>query len=718
MRLRIALLPVLLVLLTVSTSVALELPETGISYDIEVQLDPETRRLDGRETIRWTNPSGTTLERMPLHLYLNAFSHERTTWMRGIPPGRFDIDKMLDRFEDPWGWSEPTSIRRDGADVAWESIRPDDGNPLDNSLIEIALDPPLAPGETVELQIEFAARLPVPFARTGGRLDYFLVAQWFPKVAVLETVGVRGATVDRWNAHQFHGPTEFYADYADFDVRIGLPEGWNLVATGKGGPEGDAAVDGVVWHRYRQRGVHDFAFCTGSNMVDIVSTHQPEGPGGEVEIHVFVPRGTEHQAARWLRSTQASLDVMGSIVGAFPYETMTVIYPPWWAFATAGMEYPTLIANGPGDPLLDTGLVTGINIGEAVTAHEFAHQYFYGIVGSNEFEEAYMDEGFTQYWGNRINLDEYGDESGGGTLLGRSIPILSIETLGLPADLDLPQSIWSGDSYLARDGYKFSHFYGMVAMTLSTAEGLFGRETVDRVFAAYFDRWAFRHPRFEDFLAVAREVGGEGFADFILEAYTSTRQPDYRVESLDSEPWERPRGRVVTQSGVIEADDEDAEPLAALDSAAREEQGSVLVEVHDPGRSRSERGGMRRLTWLPEQGEPDEDWELDEEVFHASSVRIEGPGWDHLPVEVVFRFADGVTLRENWDGHSDYRLYRFVRAAPLSEVRIDPDGINLLDPDPANNARLREPEKNLPRDWSRWLGGVGQLLLEGLGQWL
>lgn len=127
---------------------------------------------------------------------------------------------------------------------------------------------------------------------------------------------------------------------------------------------------------------------------------------------------------------------------------------------------------------------------------------------------------------------------------------------------------------------------------------------------------------------------------------------------------------------------------------------------------------MRRLTWLPEQGEPDEDWELDEEVFHASSVRIEGPGWDHLPVEVVFRFADGVTLRENWDGHSDYRLYRFVRAAPLSEVRIDPDGINLLDPDPANNARLREPEKNLPRDWSRWLGAVGQLLLEGLGQWL
>ena len=258
----------------------------------------------------------------------------------------------------------------------------------------------------------------------------------------------------------------------------------------------------------------------------------------------------------------------------------------------------------------------------------------------------------------------------------------------------------------------------MVALTLSTEEGLFGRETVDKVFAAYFERWAFRHPRFEDFLDVAREVGGEGLADFILEAYTQTRQPDYRVDSLNSETWERPRGHVVTPSGLIDPDDEDADPLAALDPAAREEQGSVLVEVHDPGRSRSERGGMWRDTYVPEQGEPDKDWELDEEVFHASSVRIEGPGWDHLPVEVVFRFADGVTLREDWDGHSDYRLYRFVRPAPLSEVRIDPKGINMLDPDPANNARLRQPDEDLPRDWSRWLGGVAQLLLEGMGQWL
>ena len=108
-------------------------------------------------------------------------------------------------------------------------------------------------------------------------------------------------------------------------------------------------------------------------------------------------------------------------------ETMTVVYPPWWASPTLGMEYPTLILNGPGDPLIDSDLMSGVNMGEIVTAHEFAHQYFYAMVGSNEFEEAYMDEGFTQYWGDRIMEAEYGDEAGIGTILGRDLSVVTFD---------------------------------------------------------------------------------------------------------------------------------------------------------------------------------------------------------------------------------------------------------------------------------------------------
>ena len=643
--------------------------------------------LAGVESIRWTNPSSELhVTAIPLHLYLNGFSHEDTTWMRSSFISRFGLDELMELYEDPWGWTEPRAIRQDGVELEWAPIAPDDGNPNDRSLIEVQLAEPLAPGEAIGLDVEFEARLPIPMARTGGYADFFFVAQWFPKVAVFETVGVRGATSDGFAAHQFHGQTEFYADYADFDVRIGLPPGWRLTATGKGGPEPGAGGDDVVWHRYRQRAVHDFAFCTGTKMVDVVTTHQPKGSGGPVEIHVFLPEETEHQAPRWTKATEGSLDVLGARVGPFPYETQTVVLPPWWASATTGMEYPTFLAGGPGDVLWDTALAGGLRAGELVIAHEFAHQYFYGLIGTNEFEEAFMDEGLTEYWGNQIIADTYGEPGGMGEVLGRGIDVRAAESFSVHSAEVQPLPVWSGPSYLTRHNTNFAQFYNVPAATMSTASNMFGRDTIDGVFAAYYDRWRFRHPRFEDFLAVAREVGGAAVADFILEAYTQNRLPDYRVARLSTEAWSRARGRLVTEDGVIEPDAEesDAITLAGLDPAAREEDGRITVERIDSGWTRPDArrpATSERYAVAPEPGEADEDWEVEEDTFHLSTTRLEGAGWHHAPVEIVFRFADGAVIRETWDGSAEYRNYRFLRPAPLSEVQIDPQWHIVLDPD-------------------------------------
>ena len=118
-------------------AVAAELPETLIDYEIEVTLDPATRMLDGRQTLRWTHPGSRPLRRVPIHLYLNAFAHEQTTWMSGVPARRLRADRFIKRWPDPWGWNEPVSIRQGGAELAWRPIAPDDGNHLDRSLIEI-----------------------------------------------------------------------------------------------------------------------------------------------------------------------------------------------------------------------------------------------------------------------------------------------------------------------------------------------------------------------------------------------------------------------------------------------------------------------------------------------------------------------------------------------------------------------------------------------------
>jgi hypothetical protein len=256
---------------------------------------------------------------------------------------------------------------------------------------------------------------------------------------------------------------------------------------------------------------------------------------------------------------------------------------------------------------------------------------------------------------------------------------------------------------------------------MRTLEGLFGRETVDRLFAAYFERWAFGHPNLEDFVASVRDSVGDDVADYFVEAYSQTRMPDYRVDTFSAGRWNAARGRLIHEDGVIEhdAEREDEWKLAGLDPAALEQDGAMTVEILDPGSMRGDRWGrIERRVVEPEAGEAEEEWEAAEDEYYESDVRVSGPGWDHLPVEVMFRFADGAVFREDWDGRAPYRGYRFLRAAPLVEVRVDPDARIAMDPDPANNGRLREPDEALARDWSAWAAGLIQLLAEGVSQWL
>lgn len=706
--------------LAASLTMAADLPETGLRYDIEVRLDPETRMLHGSETIRWTNPSSGDVDRIPIHLYLNAFSHEDTTWIRNALRRRLRDTEVSTIYRDPWGYSRPTSIVRDGQALPWRAIAPDDGNPFDRSLIEVSLSPPASPGETVVLELEFEARLPIPFARTGGYEDFFFAGQWFPKIAMFETAGTRGAPEDRWNAHQFHGMTEFYAEYADFDVRIGVPAGWAVVATGTGGLDttpGDGVTD---WFRFRQRAVHDFAFSAGANMVDVMSRHIVAGRDGDVEIHVFTPRGTEDQVPRWRRVVEACLDVTARRIAPYPYDSVTVVLPPNRAMATWGMEYPTLFTGLMGDPFWSHGVGADLRLNEATIAHEYAHQYFYGLIGTNEFEDAFLDEGFTEFLGFEITIELFGDEGGNGSILGKRLDVVDQLQGALRSRIghEYPP-ILDGPSFLVRGYNKGRQFYMRPASILKTAERRFGRDQLDRVLQLYYERWSFGHPGFDDFITAARDAAGDELADFMVEAFTRPIIPDYRVDKMTVDPWRPPDGKLVDPDGVTEWTDE-ADPLRALDPAALEADGMLLAEIVDPGRTR---GRTRHLGWVERRvvAPEIEDVErepVDEDEFYVSEVRLDGPGWDHLPVEVVFRFEDGATFRDEWDGKSRYRIYRFVRPARLDEVAIDPDRILVLDGDRLNNSRRRTPDPRTKRDWSSWFGALAQTISQGLWEWL
>jgi len=645
-----------------------------------------------------------------MHLYLNAFSNEGSSWYRYTLGERFQLDSIIERFEDPWGWTEPGSIRQDGQELQWQAIAPDDGNLLDRTLVEVTLARSVAPGETLLLDVDWTSRLPAAAARTGGHDRFFFVAQWFPKIAGVKPEG-------KFNRHQFFGITEFFADFADFDVSIGIPAGWGVASTGKGRLE--RSDDQTDWYRYRQRGVIDFAFATGADMENIVTPHELV-TGGNVDIHVFQPKGFAHQVPRWAKAVAASLDVMSRRIMPYPYETATVVLPPLSGLRTLGMEYPTFFTGLPGGDIWDNRIIEPIRINEGVIAHEFAHQYFHGLVATNEFEDAFMDEGMTEYWGDEIMRDTWGEASGTGTLFGRPIAVDSRSSQARPEPSPLP-AVWSGPSFLMR-GYSMSgQFYTRPATTFETAARLYGQDHVDQVFAEYGRRWSFGHPRVEDFWAVAGEVAGSEMASMLREAYTRLERPDYRVTKVESKPYKPPQGHLRGENGPVLVDAQwDGDPLLGLPPASQEPGGLVTVEILTPGFTRETRtmGRIEQREVLPTEGEINDNFTAEENVYYVSEARIEGPDWDHLPVTVELRFADGAIVQDAWDGKGVFREYRIVRPAPLDAVIIDPSRNIRLDIVPVNNGLAREPAGVIAGDWARWLGSVFQLMAEGIASWL
>ena len=202
---------------------ALEAPRKIVDYDIKVSLDPETKVVEGSETLKWTNPSDGPVAELRFHLYWNAFRNDRSTFNRESG-GQLRGDKV--DIGKGWGYTDVTSMKWDGAELIkgarFES--PDDGNPDDRTVLVVPLPRPVAAGETVTLAIAWKAKVPKVYARAGYVRDFFMFGQWFPQIGVYEPKGRRRHAAAGWNCHQYHANSEFYADWGDWRVAITLPE--------------------------------------------------------------------------------------------------------------------------------------------------------------------------------------------------------------------------------------------------------------------------------------------------------------------------------------------------------------------------------------------------------------------------------------------------------------------------------------------------------------
>lgn len=470
------------------------------NYQIDVSLDPATKKLTGRETLTWRNSSSDVIRELQFHLYLNAFRNEKSTFMResGGQLRGDEIDRNAD--ENPYGSIDITSMRvRGGPALAHQFIQPDDGNRADRTVIRVPLSQPVGPGQTIVLDIGFRAKLPKIFARTGFSRDYFLVGQWFPKIGVYEPAGTRYAKQGQWNCHQFHAHSEFYADYGVYDVNITTPKEYWVGATGLmvGEKPGPNNTKTLRWHA---EDVVDFAW-TASPHFQVVDGVWKRPSGGQVVIRLLMQPEHRHQADRHMNAAKEALAYFDKHLGRYPFPNLTVVDPPLHGSGSAGMEYPTFITAGTASFLTE-----GVRAPEIVTVHEFGHQYFMQLLASNEFEEAWLDEGFNQYYEGRIMDAWYGPRASQLDLFGFRIgDTESARDAYVHQDNPAIGSSF-GNTWQLPEGQYGVLTYMKTATWLRTLEGLVSRPVMDEIMQTYFIRWRFKHPNAQNFIDIVNEI--------------------------------------------------------------------------------------------------------------------------------------------------------------------------------------------------------------------
>ncbi len=500
------------------------------SYTIQAELDPVTHRIQGKQTMTWRNRSQQTVDAIYLHLYLNAFAGMDSTFMqeqvalRVGSGGQRSTDPELSSGE--WGYLDVQKIRQAGQNLSLAYVQPDGGPKSDRSVAKVKLAQAVPAGETLTLHFDFVSQLPRVHSRTGYFKSFHMVAQWFPKIAVLELPGERGANEPRWNAHEFHALSEFYADFGSYDVSITVPSDYRVGATGVlTGPV--LQKNGKSTHRFVQNDVIDFAWVADKNFVQPlqatwINRYANNRP---VQVQVFYPAEYIDAAKISLSASLEALEYFSRTLGAYPYQTVTAVVPPFNAQDAAGMEYPTLFTTS-GEKDIRPHSFQDYQL-EFVTVHEFGHGYFMGILASNEFEEPFLDEGLNEFWDTRWFIEKnkrFELLPAWINRLGISLPFDFLAIERASAQLRQPTDPLGQNSWRRMSSQGYWPVYSRTTTMLRDIEAKYGKAAMEIAMRAYYQRWKFRHPSAADFKQVLQEQLGDAadidarFANHVYQA--------------------------------------------------------------------------------------------------------------------------------------------------------------------------------------------------------
>lgn len=485
-----------------------------VNYTIHVSLNDREHTLDGFEKIEYTNHSPDTLTYIWFHVWPNAYKNDRTAFS----------DQLLENGNTDFyfsGKEEKGYINRLDFKVNDITAETED-HPQHIDIIKLNLPSPLVPGKTITITTPFHIRLPYNFSRGGHDGESYQVTQWYPKPAVYDRNG--------WHPMPYLDQGEFYSEFGNFDVSITVPSNYVVAATGelqnaaekewlktrsgfswepvrkkikKGSitktvvQEYPASSTDIKTLRYKQERVHDFAWFADKRF--IVKQDTCQLPSGKIiDVYSYY---TPDQKEYWKNTVSFAKDAVrtrSAWIGEYPFPIVSVVQGPK-SFG-GGMEYPTITVISPmnDEKLLDYTI-----------AHEIGHNWFYGILGSNERNYPWLDEGLNTYYDNRYSEWKSGDK--GEIYIGKNrVSIENAERI-----LFETKAMTKNDQVINSISEDFTQInYGLIAYYKTGAwmewlESELGKETLDKAMQEYYRRWQFKHPGPIDFKNALEESSGK-----------------------------------------------------------------------------------------------------------------------------------------------------------------------------------------------------------------
>ena len=488
--------------------------QQAVHYTIQATLDDQRHTLTGQWTLQYTNQSPDTLSFIYCHVWANAYQNRQTAFAKQLlRQGRLDFHFARDSL---LGGMDQLDFTANGKPLQWATT------PEHIDILKINLAQPLLPGDTVVLETPFRVRIPGNFSRLAHLEQAYYLCQWYPKPAVYDREG--------WHPMPYLDYGEYYSEFGSYDVTLTLPANYVVGATGVlQTPSEQAFMDSLAQAhdsltlakeamlsnsfppssprqktiRYTAERVHDFAWFADKRFkVQHQTIVLPSGRTVE-NYNLFTRRAIELWNQKALRYARQALLFYSEIVGEYPYPTLTIVQANYQG---NDMEYPMITAVNSGfyGPIL-----------ENVIVHEIGHNWFYGILGSNERDYPWMDEGMNTYLDERY-MRKYHPNYGVGDQ----------ESYHYAASRREDQPIQTHSDSLTYDNYYLCG-YAKPALAFSYLEQYLGQEALDQIFKNYYQQWQFKHPQPEDVRRVFEESSPKPVDWFFEHLIQSTDLLDY-----------------------------------------------------------------------------------------------------------------------------------------------------------------------------------------------